>query len=243
MESVLRKRLYVLESRNELSKLPPNTDIVDARGFTFSKWDGKLALVTTGSWTDYVTPEEFRPDKMLQRYHVRYAIDPYTKKPFQADNRNLGRDVRVANPSVPYDKTFFKVGDSFSGVSGGFDSGQEIWVKVPFKKLNRGQERALLKFVQDRKYWESYHPWGHAKKISAAKWLKALRGRYSDVIETADDNIVEALVKMIENNAHVKGYATDSEFDRAWREVPGIYALKNNGELKFIVDREKGVWK
>ena len=174
----LRRRSYLVEASGKLlKKLPPNTEIRDASGLGFSSWDGKLALVSTSSWA-YPSHNAFVPKDMTRRYHVRYAIDPQTRKPFPSVKKFLGFEPHVSNRSLPYEKISFSIGGQFDRISGGFDKGTEYLVKLKPKDLFPYEVKELDRYLYEQGYMDVT-----SEKVSATDWKKAFGMSFADTQE------------------------------------------------------------
>ena len=238
----LRKRMYLQEEEGILSSLPPNTKIFE-NGLKFSSWDGNLALVIT----DYEkhsggndVSNWFNSEKIAQKYSVRYAVD-FKGKKIPADEAYIGREPYIANPKIEYEKTTFKIGRPGSGVGGYWGIKEEegtfvkpeyFWVKKSFKELSVGQNRMLSYYLGKKSGFVDVS-W---LKLTVRDWKSLLKMNFAQTQDLPSEkaNQVDSLV------TKKTGMTTDdSELERAWNEIKGVYAISafKDGSFKFIVRR------
>jgi len=235
----LRRRRYLTEEKatgKVLPKFLPKTEVSDPSGLRFSFWDGKVALVTT-SWLDESDPRNwFDPQLVARKHLVRYALDPNSLKPFKAEKIFLRAEPAVSNPSIPYEKTSFSIygGRGLGSViKGRFGPSVEVWVKLKWGQLGKGELSILERYWLTLGYYDSgYH------KLTGADWKKAFSMRsYRDVQDKfgyEKANMFEEVLKRL--NGH--RYPDENQEEGLWKSIKGVFALtRKNDKVRYFIKR------
>jgi hypothetical protein len=88
-----------------------------------------------------------------------------------------------------------------------------------------------------------YEEYGRHNRVKVAEWVQAFKGKYSDAMNSDNENLVSTIGRIMDKKGRLSWDASDKQLDAEWARVKGIYGLKKNGSIKFVIDREKGGWK
>lgn len=235
-----------------LDKFPSNTELAPMGDMFWSKWMGKLAMVTTdGGWRSphifadpSVYPAWFDPETLRQKYAVRYAtkLGKDAGKFIKAQPEWINKEIIVQDPNVPYEDTTFKVSEYFGdeiSTEGGFSEIFHYWIKIKLKDLSTGQLIAYQRWLNQTGFLDASDING-ARKISKARWKKALDSTYTQLQDSDDWELASIIEDLIEDAA---GYALPRPLSEdfkndLWNNAKGIYLMKKTRDgIKLLIDR------